>query len=1065
MKPNRIRPVIPVITIITVIIVSIIIPILGDYGKISVPSLKNTQVQCNAIDVLFNTTWGYDDSDYPMDLITVNDDIYIVGGSNNELFGGCGGRDAVLIKLNSSGYQEWNVSWGGPGYDAGMIITRYQENLYVMSTLENETSGDDYALLSNFDMDGNEIWNSSFSNPAYSSFIPYNMEVVNGELCVSWWWSDSSPNGGNGYLSKFYLNGTIKNATCLNMLTRPPRDFCVVNQTLFIVAQGQVAFSEIHLYKWDAVTETTNWVLETESKHFTSPRIINHDSFLYIYGSDAISKLDLDGNQIWNKSICINNSVPTNYHDIEFLNGYLYVSYQYGNSSKNSFQVTKLDDNGNIISNFTYYNGNLHSYPSHISSLGDDIVAAGSKNDTGGIINIFATRYHDNQTSPSVYFTSNVTKALPGQDIQFTFTGTCEDAPATFSWDFNGEVASSDENPVVSFGTLGLKNVTLVVTDVDGHANNKTVSALIEVVSDVPAVANGSCNTTSIVECQAIQFWSAGSEGNAPLEFYWDFGDGSPVNTSQDPVHVYSIPGTYPVVLNVTDGLGENDSFTLPGNITVAGDLPVNASFTANLSAGETIIDALVSFTHVGSPGNLPSNYTWDFGDGSPASHDPSPIHSYSSGGCYNVTLTVVDLNGDVNSVTMVDFVTVLQDTVPVADFMVSTARPVTGKDVSFSFNGSSAQAIVSYQWDFNDSSGNGSGPGVSHVYTPGGTYNVTLTVVDSNGNSSSRTRVVAVEVNGLPTCNFNVLTLYPVTGKDVSFLFNGSWVQPIVDFQWDFGDGVGNGTGSNPSHVYGSGSTFTIRLTVTDVDGDSSSISRNITVVADLKPTASFSASRDRILPGMPVTFQHDGLNGNGLVSYAWTVNSSGSTVLSTNNQLAGFSFDAPGDYNVTLVVTDVDGDAQSWSLIVTVQPRQNPAVPIAIGASCAAGVAVVSMLLAKRGKEPRMDALLGKVPSGGEVKGITPALEEEVKGAGKGSVVGTDISGEFLLWESCITCNDGKEESIIARLDEVEEVRVGGNLLLLSMRDGTTTRIVLKEIGGVARWNDLLQELLGRK
>src|SRR5690606_10578082 len=37
--------------------------------------------------------------------------------------------------------------------------------------------------------------------------------------------------------------------------------------------------------------------------------------------------------------------------------------------------------------------------------------------------------------------------------------------------------------------------------------------------------------------------------------------------------------------------------------------------------------------------------YTWDFGDGSPVSHDENPSHTYTSEGVYTVSLFVEDLS------------------------------------------------------------------------------------------------------------------------------------------------------------------------------------------------------------------------------------------------------------------------------------------------------------------------------------------------------------------------------------------------------------------------------------
>ena len=45
------------------------------------------------------------------------------------------------------------------------------------------------------------------------------------------------------------------------------------------------------------------------------------------------------------------------------------------------------------------------------------------------------------------------------------------------------------------------------------------------------------------------------SVGN-PTQWLWDFGDGTPNSTQQNPVHAYSAAGTYVVTLTVRNSIG-----------------------------------------------------------------------------------------------------------------------------------------------------------------------------------------------------------------------------------------------------------------------------------------------------------------------------------------------------------------------------------------------------------------------------------------------------------------------------------------------------------------------------
>jgi PKD repeat protein len=69
-----------------------------------------------------------------------------------------------------------------------------------------------------------------------------------------------------------------------------------------------------------------------------------------------------------------------------------------------------------------------------------------------------------------------------------------------------------------------------------------------------------------------------------------------------------------------------------------------------------------------------------------------------------------------------------------------------------------------------------------------------------------------------------------------------------IVDYAWDFGDGS-IGSGATPSHAYAAPGTYTVTLTVKDDDGATSSVSHQVTVLAQRLGTFSCSATAARVL------------------------------------------------------------------------------------------------------------------------------------------------------------------------------------------------------------------------
>ncbi len=81
-------------------------------------------------------------------------------------------------------------------------------------------------------------------------------------------------------------------------------------------------------------------------------------------------------------------------------------------------------------------------------------------------------------------------------------------------------------------------------------------------------------SATSICANGSVDFTSTST--NYPTSYSWNFGDGSPVSTAQNPSHPYTNPGTYNVTLTVTNQWGSTTS--------TATTITVNALPDASLS-------------------------------------------------------------------------------------------------------------------------------------------------------------------------------------------------------------------------------------------------------------------------------------------------------------------------------------------------------------------------------------------------------------------------------------------------------------------------------------------------
>ncbi len=158
---------------------------------------------------------------------------------------------------------------------------------------------------------------------------------------------------------------------------------------------------------------------------------------------------------------------------------------------------------------------------------------------------------------------------------------------------------------------------------------------------------------------------------------------------------------------------------------------------------------------------------------------------------------------------------------------------------------------IVAWDWDFGD--GNTSTlQNPLHVFVPGSTYNVTLTVtVDSSGISCTDNVTQVVAVPNLPSVFFTWNPEITCDGGVTSFF--GTSGNPIVAWYWDFGDGFTSSI-QNPIHLFMFPGIYTVSLVVTDMNGCSDTAINQLTI-ADL-PDVDFTFDPDPTCLGSITNF-----------------------------------------------------------------------------------------------------------------------------------------------------------------------------------------------------------------
>lgn len=214
---------------------------------------------------------------------------------------------------------------------------------------------------------------------------------------------------------------------------------------------------------------------------------------------------------------------------------------------------------------------------------------------------------------------------------------------------FNVVANPSHGSLTISGGTFSyLPNPNFVGTDTFSFSATDTLGtggpAIITItVTNLPPIATVSASPSSIPAGGSTQLSAIASDPDGdPLSFSWNFGDGSPVSTEQNPVHVYTSPGDYAATVTVTDSIGASTTATVMIHV---GRAPV-VRFTTSDVVGFVGLPLTFDATTSTDPENGIASYAWNFGDGSPLGSGQQISRIYTAEGTYTITLTITDKEG-----------------------------------------------------------------------------------------------------------------------------------------------------------------------------------------------------------------------------------------------------------------------------------------------------------------------------------------------------------------------------------------------------------------------------------
>jgi PKD repeat protein len=255
-----------------------------------------------------------------------------------------------------------------------------------------------------------------------------------------------------------------------------------------------------------------------------------------------------------------------------------------------------------------------------------------------------------------VYFPPRAPGPVAGENV--TFDASASFDPdwgniTSYTWSFNDTPGTG---PVCTyiFPNFGNANVALTLKDTEDETSSPMSlqlrvyarpNATSFTVHDVNPTESGLYMDRQLIFDASNSYDPDNNTGptHGIANYTWNFGDGPPLVTYQNTTsHTYSMDNTYPVNLTVTDY--DNLTISYAKNIFIGSGIP-KANFTVT-TPGPYYVDDNLTFdasNSAGDGGEI-SSYNWNWNDTyTDNTLGPSFQHSFSAEGLYNVTLIVMD--------------------------------------------------------------------------------------------------------------------------------------------------------------------------------------------------------------------------------------------------------------------------------------------------------------------------------------------------------------------------------------------------------------------------------------
>lgn len=389
---------------------------------------------------------------------------------------------------------------------------------------------------------------------------------------------------------------------------------------------------------------------------------------------------------------------------------------------------------------------------------------------------------------------------------------------------------------------------------------------------------------------EAITFYDTTISFTNVMKRYWNFGDGSPIDSiNKNPVHTYTAAGEYTVTQTVigTDGCSEINTEIIR----------ISAKPVVDFTFSDSCVTNQITFTDASTADfGTVNTWYWDFDNGNTFMGAPTTTTSYNTGGDKDIKLWVKTVEG-CESDTL--FKTIHIYARPELDFTVNDSVCL---GQTMNFNGivvNSPDAVQSFAWDFGDNIQRTT-QNTSHVFATAGPHTVVFTATSTTNAGCAGRVEQSVFVRPKPVAAFKnqfVCQSVATALLDSSYTTEGSLV---TRWWWNTGNAIS--TQQNPIVAYNAVDTIPIQLVVQAGACISDTLNKLLIVAA--KPIVDFSIT-GRYCEEQLLQFSDSSSVQNGTVAqWAWLYQ--GSQWSNEQNPVKSFT---AGNQRVSLAVISSRG------------------------------------------------------------------------------------------------------------------------------------------------------------